>query len=256
VPVLDPVAAVLVALAGLAAGAINAVVGSGSLITFPALLFLGFPPLVANVSNTIGLAPGAITGAIGYRRELTGQRRRALPLLVAGGAGGLTGSTLLLAFPSDVFERVVPFLILLAVAMVWVQPHLTRRLGPPPPETADGGRPGYALLAGVYATGIYGGYFGAGQGVILIALLAALIADRLQRLNALKNAIAGVINGVAAVLLAIAAPVDWRLVALLGGGSIVGGLFGAALGRRLPDQGLRAVIVTVGTVAALRLVLG
>ena len=201
----------------MAAGAINAIVGSGSLITFPTLLLLGYPPLVANVSNTVGLVFGSISGAVGYRRELVGQRERAIPLSVAAGLGGLTGAALLLVLPAAAFATIVPVLILVACALVAVQPRLSAwvaarrlRLGH---ETRQGGGP--ILMVGVYLTGIYGGYFGAAQGVILIALLAILIDDELQRLNGLKNVIASVINAVAAIIFIIVAPVAWGPAILL-----------------------------------------
>jgi uncharacterized protein len=257
--VIDAFGAVLIVLAGIAAGAINAIVGSGSLVTFPTLLLLGFPPLVANVSNTVGLVPGSISGVVGYRREMAGQRSRAIPLLVAGGLGGLTGGILLMALPASAFERIVPILILVACVLVAVQPRVSawilRR------RTAAGthhiGREGGPILfTTVFLTGIYGGYFGAAQGVILIALLAILVDDDVQRLNALKNAIAVVINAVAGAIFILIAPIDWRIVALLATGSIVGGQLGALVGRRLSPFVLRSVIIVVGSVVAARLLLG
>ena len=242
----------------MAAGAINAIVGSGSLITFPTLLLLGYPPLVANVSNTVGLVFGSISGAVGYRRELVGQRERAIPLSVAAGLGGLTGAALLLVLPATAFATIVPVLILVACALVAVQPRLTAwvaarrlRLGH---ETRQGGGP--ILVVGVYLTGIYGGYFGAAQGVILIALLAILIDDELQRLNGLKNVIASVINAVAAIIFVIVAPVAWGPAILLAIGSTIGGQLGAILGRRLSPIALRVAIITIGTIVAVKLLLG
>ena len=253
----SPLAAAVVVAAGMAAGAINTIVGSGSLITFPTLLLLGYPPLVANVSNTLGLVPGVLSGVVGYRRELVGQRSRAIPLLVAGGLGGLTGAILLLVLPEAAFNRIVPILILVACALMAVQPRLTawvaerRARGGSTP--AHGGGP--LLLATVYATGIYGGYFGAGQGVILIALLAILIADDLQRLNGLKNAIAVTINAVAAVLFIAVAPVAWEAAALIAIGSVVGGQIGAHVGRRMSPLVLRIAVIAIGLVVASRLLL-
>jgi uncharacterized membrane protein YfcA len=258
-PSIDPAAAIAIVLAGLAAGTINAIVGSGSLITFPTLLALGYPPIVANVSNTLGLTPGSISGVVGYRRELVGQRRRAIRLGAVGAAGGLTGAALLLALPSSAFERIVPVLILVATVLVALQPRLTRavaarRLADPSGAAADHG--GLALLAGVYLTGVYGGYFGAAQGVILIALLAILIDDDLQRLNALKNVIASIVNGVAAVLFVVTAPVSWPVAGLLAVGSICGGQLGAVVGRRFSPFILRTAIVVVGTLVGVRLLIG
>ncbi len=246
-----------VLLAGVAAGAINTIVGSGSLVTFPTLLAVGFSPLVANVSNTVGLVPGSFSGVIGYRREMVGQRQRAVPLLVAAGLGGLTGGLLLLLLPAEAFARIVPILILVACGLVIVQPRVARwvaerRRGAGRDES-HGGR---VLAAGVYLTGIYGGYFGAAQGVILIALLSILIADDLQRLNGLKNAIAVVINGVAAVLFIALAPVAWLPALLLAVGSTVGGQIGATIGRRLSPLVLRVTIVVVGVAVALKLLIG
>lgn len=254
---IDPLAALAIVAAGMAAGAINTIVGSGSLITFPTLLFLGYTPLVANVSNTVGLVPGSLSGAIGYRRELVGQRSRAIPLLGAGILGGLTGAALLLTLPASSFERIVPILILVACGLVAVQPRLTAwvgarriRLGH---ESRSGGGP--LLFVGVYLTGIYGGYFGAAQGVILIALLAILIDDDLQRLNGLKNVIATSINGIAAVIFIAIAPVDWTAAILLAIGSTVGGQLGAFVGRRMSPIALRGAIIVIGTIVAVRLLL-
>ena len=236
---------------------INAIVGAGSLLTFPTLLFLGYPPLVANVTNTVGIVPGTISGAIGYRRELAGQARRARPLLLAGALGGLTGACLLLILPAAAFARIVPILILIACFLVAIQPRLSAwvldrraRAG----VAHVGG--GWTLVLGVYLTGIYGGYFGAAQGVILIALLAILVDDDLQRLNALKNLITVFINSVSAILFILVAPVAWAPAILLAIGSIVGGQFGAVVGRRLSPFALRVAIITVGTVVAVRLLLG
>jgi hypothetical protein len=257
--VIEPFDAALIVGAGLIAGTMNAIVGSGSLITFPTLLFLGYPPLVANVSNTAGLVPGSLSGVVGYRRELAGQRSRAVPVVIAGGLGGLTGGVLLLVLPAVLFERIVPLLILFATVLVAIQPRLSawldRRRARHPVAQAGPRGVGSVLLVTVYLTGIYGGYFGAGQGVILIALLAILVDDDLQRLNGLKNVIALVINAVAATLFLLVAPVDLTIVVLIAIGSIVGGQLGAAVGRRLSPLALRGVIVVVGTVVGVRLLL-
>ena len=244
--------ALIIVAVGLAAGTINTIVGSGSLITFPTLLALGYAPVVANVSNTVGLVTGSISGAVGYRRELEGQGARVRTLGVASTAGGLSGGILLLVLPGSVFRSVVPVLILVACALVALQPRLTRgvatrRDGPARPSG------GPLLFAAVFATGVYGGYFGAAQGVILIALLGIFVDDDLQRLNALKNVLAALVNGVAAVLFIVFAHVAWVPALLLAAGAIVGGQLGARLGRRIPAQWLRAVIVVVGVVVAVRL---
>ena len=253
---MSPFEAVAIIAAGLAAGTINTIVGSGSLVTFPTLLAFGYPPVVANVSNTLGLVPGAISGAVGYRRELVGQRSRAIPLAVAAGAGGLTGGVLLLALPESAFDRIVPVLILFACALMALQPRIAKALARRRPESADGPDRPIALYLGIYLTGIYGGYFGAAQSVILLALLGILVADDLQRLNGLKNVLAAVINGVAAVLFILFAPVDWQVALLLAIGSIVGGQVGASIGRRMPPQLLRVAVISIGTIVALRLLAG
>jgi uncharacterized membrane protein YfcA len=236
---------------GLAAGTLNTIVGSGSLITFPTLLALGYPPVVANVSNTVGLVTGSISGAIGYRRELKGQRPRLRVLGIASLTGGLAGALLLLALPASVFRSVVPVLILLACALVALQPRLARRVAAGTgPVRAHGGP---LLFVAVFLTGVYGGYFGAAQGVMLIALLGIFLDDSLQRLNAAKNVLAALVNGVAAVAFILFADVDWAVAALLGAGAIVGGQVGATLGRRISPGWLRAVIVVVGVAVAVRL---
>lgn len=250
---MTPFEAVAIIAAGLAAGAINTIVGSGSLITFPTLLAFGYPPVVANVSNTLGLVPGSFSGVVGYRRELAGQRERMVRFGIAAAAGGLTGGLILLAAPASAFEAVVPFLILLACALMAFQPRLARSMARR--RGAEAGHP-TGLTIAVYLTGIYGGYFGAAQGVILMALLAIFLSDDLQRLNGLKNWIAGVVNGVAAILFVLVAPVDYRVAALLAIGSIVGGQVGATVGRRLPAPVLRATVVTVGLLVATRMLMG
>lgn len=240
--------------AGTGAGIINAVVGSGTLITFPMLLALGYPPLVANVSNTVGLVPGSFAGAYGYRRELAGQRARLVRLGTASMLGGLVGAVLLLVLPASAFKAIVPVLVGLACVLVIVQPRLTERL-----RSRRGGRSsraGVLLPLGVCVTGIYGGYFGAAQGVLLIALLGILIDEDLQRLNAAKNVLAGLVNGVAALVFVFAADVAWAPVLLLGVGATAGGRIGARIGRSLPAPVLRWVVVAVGILAIVKLLAG
>jgi uncharacterized membrane protein YfcA len=244
---------VAVLAAGAAAGMVNTIVGSGSLITFPTLLALGYAPVTANVSNTVGLLPGSISGTVGYRRELGGQGRRALPLAIAALLGGITGALLLLVLPASAFSRIVPFLILIACALMVLQPRLSSVMARP------GGHERHVpliLAVGVYLNGIYGGYFGAAQGVILIALLGILLPDDLQRLNALKNLLTIVVNGVAALLFVFLAPVAGPSALVLAIGAVAGGQAGALVGRRLPQGILRGVIVVVGTVVAVRLLIG
>lgn len=246
----DLVQAVAIAAAGMAAGGVNAVMGSGSLITFPTLVAFGYPPVVANVSNNVGLVPGSVAGAYGFRRELAGQKRRARTLAVASALGGLTGATLLLTLPSSVFDAVIPVLVLGACVAMVLQPRLSRWVASRRPEDARDVGP--AALAAVFATGIYGGYFGAAQGVILLALLAVLVPDELKRSNALKNVLAGTVNGVAAVVFVIFADVDWAVVALIAAGAIVGGTLGAKVGRRIPPVVLRTLVVLLGVGVAIR----
>jgi uncharacterized protein len=247
----DALSALAIAGAGLAAGAINVVVGSGTLITFPTLLALGYSPLVANVSNTVGLVPGSLSGIHAYRRELSGQARRAAFLGVFSSIGAVIGSLLLLRLPETSFRRVVPYLILLACVLMALQPWLTKWLRPSGPPTRRFGHRGQILYVVVFATGIYGGYFGAAQGVILIAVLAIFISETLQRLNAVKNVLAMLANLVAGVIFAISGHVSWEAAGILAAGAIVGGQVGGVFGRRLPPVALRVGVVIIGTVAAI-----
>ena len=242
----------LVLAAGVFAGAINTIVGSGTLVTFPVLLAVGYGPVVANVSNTLGLVPGSVSGAIGYRAELAGQRRRAFVLLSASLLGGITGAVLLLSLPSSAFETIVPVLIGLALVLVVLQPRLSRALA----ARGGHGRPhgGPLLWGGVFGTGVYGGYFGAAQGVILLALLGITIPEDIQRLNALKNVLAALVNGVAAAIFVVVADVAWLPALLLAVGSAAGGQLGARVGRSLSPAVLRGVIVVVGLAAIVQLV--
>jgi len=185
-------------LAGIAAGTINTVVGSGTLITFPVLLGLGYAPVVANVSSTVGLVPGSASGAFGYRLELTSQGERLVPLALASLAGGLTGAVLLLTLPAAAFKAIVPVFIAVALILIMVQPRLSRALSHR--RTRVGGRPGPVALAAVFASGVYGGYFGAAQGILLLAILNLSVDDQLQRLNALKVVLTGLVNLVAGIL--------------------------------------------------------
>jgi uncharacterized membrane protein YfcA len=244
----------LILLVGFLAGTVNTVVGSGSLLTFPTLIALGYPPLIANVSNNIGLAPGSLSGAIGYRRELAGQRGLAIRLGVVAAAGGATGAALLLLLPASAFERIVPILILVACGLVIAQPRLSAlaRARDAGPHERRGMDPLLPLAVG--GTGVYGGYFGAAQGVILMALLGVLVDDDLQRINALKNVLTAIVNGTAAIIFALTTTVAWDVVLLLAAGSVVGGQAGARVGRRIPPTLLRVVIVTVGLLVVVRYV--
>jgi uncharacterized membrane protein YfcA len=238
----------VVLLAGLAAGTINVIVGSGTLITFPVLLAFGVSPVTANVSNTIGLVPGVASGLVGYRRELSGQRARAIRLGSASVAGGVVGAALLLVLPAGAFRAIVPVLILVGLVLVVVQPRVSRWVD----ARHEGAREEFGpwwVWPAVFGTGVYGGYFGAAQGVILMGILGIGISDALQRLNGLKNVLAGLVNGVAGLIFVFVAHVDWTVVALIAAGSIVGGQLGATVGRRLSAAVLRVVIVIVGLAA-------
>ncbi|HUA74093.1 MAG TPA: sulfite exporter TauE/SafE family protein [Solirubrobacteraceae bacterium] len=242
---------VAIAFAGMAAGTINTVVGSGTLITFPVLLAFGYAPVTANVSNTIGLVPGSVSGAIGYRRELAGQHGRLLRFGTASVLGGITGAVLLLVLPASTFKAIVPAFIAVALVLAIAQPTLNRRLAG---HVASGSRRiGLLLPVAIYVTGVYGGYFGAGQGIILLAILGVTLPQSLHDSNALKNVLAGLVNGVAGVYFMFAAHVDWGPAAIIAGGSILGAQLGARYGRRLPPGALRALIVLVGLAAIVRL---
>lgn len=249
--------AVAVFAAGLGAGTINTIVGSGTLITFPVLLAFGLPPVTANVSNTLGLVPGSLSGAFGYRRELVGQRGRVLRFGLTALIGGLGGAILLLALPSKAFDTIVPVLIAVALVLVIAQPRLAaalraRRERNGTTAARDGG---WALLLGLLLASVYGGYFGAAQGVLYLSLMGLLLSEDLQRVNALKNVLAAIVNGVAAVFFLFVAHFDWTAVALIAVGSTLGGQLGARVGRRLPPIALRAVIVVVGLLAIAQLLL-
>jgi uncharacterized membrane protein YfcA len=302
----DLLRALAIFVVGLAAGTINTVVGSGTLITFPTLLAFGYPPVLANVSNNVGLVPGVASGVYGYRSELGGQRRRLIRLGSASVCGGLVGAILLLTLPQSAFKDIVPALIGLAVVMVIIQPRLAKwvaerqraRAAAARPDdpgaggdagvagaAAEGGGAGVVFDAGspggvaggassvavadppaaaeaiggpvlwvlVFLAGIYGGYFGAAQGVLLIGMLGIALNDSLQRINAAKNVLAGLVNGLAAVVFILATHVDWGVAGLIAAGSIIGGQVGARIGKRLPPWGLRVVIVCVGTLALIKL---
>ena len=238
--------------AGLAAGTVNTVVGSGTLITFPVLLSFGFAPVTANVSNTLGLAPGSFTGAYGYRHELEGQGRRVAGLACASLIGAVIGAVALLELPASAFRTIVPGFIVLALILILAQPRLGRILALADNARSEGGP---LLVVATFLTGVYGGYFGAAQGIMLLAILGLGLDEPLQRINAAKNVLAGVANLTAGVVFAFAAPhVSWTAAALLASGSITGGVLGARYGRRLPAPALRALIVVVGIVAIVRLV--
>ncbi|HET9829198.1 MAG TPA: sulfite exporter TauE/SafE family protein [Nocardioidaceae bacterium] len=242
---------VAVFLAGIAAGTINTVVGSGTLITFPTLVAIGLPPVTANVSNTLGLVPGSLSGAIGYRRELAGQRDRLVRLGSASVLGGVTGAFLLLVLPAAAFKSIVPVLIGIGLLLVVFQPAISRRVAARA-ESRGVERPEHGALwvwVLVYVTGVYGGYFGAAQGVLLMAVLGIGLTETMQRNNATKNVLAMLVNLVAAVVFLFRAEMNWTAVALIAVGSVIGGQVGATVGRRLPSWALRGFIVVVGLAA-------
>ena len=242
-----------IALAGLGAGSINTLVGSGTLITFPVLLAFGYAPVTANVSNTIGLVPGSVSGAVGYRRELQGQRARARRLGSASVLGGLTGAALLLVLPAAAFAAIVPAFIALALVLTVLQPRIAAWLAHRQIDL-ERRRAGVLTFLGIYLTGVYGGYFGAAQGIMLLAILGVALPQDLQRTNALKNVLAGLVNAVAGLYFILFAHVVWEAAAIIAGSSVVGAQLAARYGRRLPDRALRAVIVVVGMSAIVRLV--
>jgi hypothetical protein len=234
------------------AGVANAIVGSGTLITFPTLIAFGYAPVLANVSNTTGLAFGNAASIAAWRRELAGQRGRSIRLGAASVAGGLTGALLLFELPASAFRAIVPVFIGLGVVLVIAQPFAVRYLARHRRTQFDEGR-SRAAAAGLFAAGVYGGYFGAGQGLIIIAVLGIAVADTLHRLTALRNVLAGATNTVAAIAFVLATHIAWGVVLLIAAGSIVGGWAGVHVGRRLPPVVYRTVIAAVGLVALLRL---
>jgi len=242
--------AAAIAASGFAAGTINTVVGSGTLLTFPVLLGFGYPPVQANVSNTIGLVGGGLTGMHGYRRELAGQERRGLVLGAATVAGAIVGATLLLTLPPGAFKTIVPAFIAIALVLVVAQPWLSKRLETRRAHDVHGHW--WTPLA-IFVIGLYGGYFGAAQGIILLAVLGLSLTEPLQRVNALKIVLATLANIVGALIFAVAADVAWDVAALLAVGSLAGGVLGARVGRRLPAAVLRALIVAVGIAAIVKL---
>lgn len=251
---------ILIALAGVGAGAINAVVGSGTLVTFPTLVALGYPPVTATMSNAVGLVAGGVSGTWGYRRELRGQwdrLRRQIPASLVGAAGG---AWLLLHLPEKVFTQVVPVLLVLALALVVVGPKIqswarsrAERSGRSMDHVSAGRMT--ALVAATFAVGVYGGYFTAAQGILLIAAMGALLPESMQRMNAAKNLLSLIVNVVAAAAYTLVAfdRISWAAAGLIAVGSLIGGFLGAHYGRRLSPNALRAVIVVVGLIGLYRL---
>jgi uncharacterized membrane protein YfcA len=244
--------------AGVGAGAINAVVGSGTLLTFPTLLALGYPPVTANVSNNIGLVFGGITGTLGYRRELEGQGPRLVRLVPLSFLGSVTGALLLLRLPASAFAAIVPVLIGISVVLVLAQPRIAAAVQRRREDAGrHDGRVGVPASVGTLLAGVYGGYFGAAQGVLLIGVLGAVLTESLQRVNAAKNLLSLVVNLVAAVTFIVVRPgaISWLVVALIAVGSLLGGFLGARVGRALSPTVLRLVVALVGVIAIVRLLL-
>lgn len=242
---------IALAAAAFAAGFVNAVGGGGSLITFPVLLAFGYPDVQANVTSTTALFPGYVGGAIAYRPELEGQARRTRRLAPACILGAVAGAVLLLAAPASVFKALVPYLVLVGCVLLGIQPWLQRHIHRLP--GASRGESSPWLQAAAFVGGAYGAYFGAGLGMILLALLALFVDDTLQRLNGLKSLLSVVINAVAVVAFALFGPVVWSVVAVMAVASLVGGRVGGGVARSLRPNVLRAVIVTFGFVVAIRL---
>jgi uncharacterized membrane protein YfcA len=249
---LDALSILEMAAVGLLAAAINALAGGGTLLSFPVLLAIGYPALVANVSNTLGILPGYVGGSLSYRRELAGQGRRVIILGIAGAIGALIGAFLLTRTSPSAFRAVVPWLILFACLLLAVQPLVSRWLAA---RREGPAMIGPLLIAGDTAGGVYGAFFGAGLGVLVLAVLGLFLTDSLQRLNALKGVISLVVNGVAAACFAIAAPVAWPIVAAMAPAAFVGGFAGAWLARRVPPTPLRILIVVLGVAVAVQLLI-
>ncbi|WP_413232765.1 sulfite exporter TauE/SafE family protein [Mycolicibacterium sp. 050158] len=248
---------ILIALAGVGAGAINAVVGSGTLITFPTLVALGYPPVTSTMSNAVGLVAGGVSGTWGYRRELAGQWDRLKWQIPASLLGAVLGSWLLLHLPERVFVSVVPVLLILALLLVVFGPRIQAWARG---RSADEGQPvsmrRMALVViGTFAVGVYGGYFTAAQGILLIGVMGALLPESMQRMNAAKNLLSLLVNLVAAAAYTLVAfdRISWAAAGLIAVGSLLGGFLGAHYGRRLSPNALRAVIVVVGLIGLYRL---
>lgn len=251
---------ILIGLAGVAAGAINAVVGSGTLVTFPTLVALGFPPVTATMSNAVGLVAGSVSGTWGYRRELRGQWDRLAWQIPASFVGAGLGAWLLLHLPDRVFAEVVPVLLIIALSLMVVGPRIqawARTRAEASGRSIDhvSASRMTALVVATFAIGVYGGYFTAAQGIMLIAAMGALLPEDLQRMNAAKNLLALVVNVVAALAYTVGAfdRVSWTAAGLIAAGSLLGGFLGAHYGRRLSPTALRAVIVIVGLIGLYRL---
>lgn len=254
---MTPLEVLAILIAGLGAGAINSVVGSGTLITFPTLVSFGFPPVTATMSNAVGLVAGGVSGTWGYRRELTGQWDRLRWQIPASFTGAILGAWLLLHLPETVFARVVPVLLMLALILVVVQPRIQAWAKQRGDHESGLSTTRLALLiVGTFLVGVYGGYFTAAQGILLVGMMGAILPESIQRMNAAKNLLALIVNVVAALSYTLFAfdRINWVAAALIAAGSLVGGWLGAHYGRRLSPPALRATIVVVGLIGLWRLV--
>lgn len=240
--------AVLIAVAGFLAGGVNAVAGGGSLISFPALVASGLPTLDANVTNTTAVWPGYVGTATAYRSELADQRGRLRGLALTSILGGAAGSAILLVAPDDVFDAIVPFLVLFGSVLLAVQPRIA---GYVKSRMVTGRRDAVQLHSAIFVAAVYGAYFGGGLGVILLAVLGIFVADHLQRLNALKSALAMIINTVALAAFALFGPVDWLSVAIVAPAALAGGYVGGRMARRLSPDALRTTVVVFGVAVAI-----
>jgi uncharacterized membrane protein YfcA len=249
---LSPLDGVLVLGAGALAGGVNAIAGGGTLISFPALVAVGLPPVQANTTSSVGLVFGYASGARAYRPELAGQRGRARALLPPAIVGGAVGAALLLLLPSESFDAVVPWLVLLACALIALQPRLAGWLGA---RGVAKPHPGWEVQLGVGLGAVYGGYFGAGLGVILFAVLALLVPDEPLRLNALRGLQSLTVNAVAAVVFVVTGHVHWLAAVLLAAGAWCGAIAGVRLSRRLSPQAVRTAVVLVGTAAGITMLI-
>ena len=241
--------AVAIFAAGIGAGIVNAAVGSGTLITFPVLLGFGYAPVTANVSNTIGLVPGSLSGAYAYRSQLREKLPLVARLAVPSVLGGIVGAALLLTLPPGAFKKVVPFFIVAALVLVVLGPRLTRWMSGRP----RGRSHRTTLYLALFATGVYGGYFGAAQGIIVLSLLSLLLAAEPQEVNGIKNVLVALVNLVSGIAFALFAHVAWGPAGLIAGGSLIGGRIGAAVAMRLPPAVFRFAIVAVASIALVRL---
>jgi len=250
----------LIGLAGFGAGAINALVGSGTLITFPTLVALGYPPVTATMSNAVGLVAGNVSSTWGYRAELSGQWDRLRWQLPASLLGAALGAYLLLHLPEKVFIRIVPVLLVLALLLVVAGPPIqswARRRAEDAGRSPEHTTPARmaVLVIGTFAVGVYGGYFTAAQGILLVGLMGVLLPESVQRMNAAKNLLVLVVNVVAAVGYTLVAfdRISWPVAGVIAVGSLIGGSLGARYGRRLSPNALRATIGVVGLIGLYRL---